>query len=676
MTSTAMVHVPQKQRAVVYTPFGRFVSVLQERFDQSSFGHDGYRWSSLEIMPMLCDGLWPVLMRVADKIGGTVQTPSGVQRVSVRLDRVINAALVLRYPSMHEAADAFERDVIRAVLQELQDLHPDDVVAGSEVWQLPVARFFASLLKDAAKASSRIKSRACELEALNSLGFNEHYDSGETIARAHMVSDCLSLETAMRVAPDGDHYSSGSTIVNYGIRMSESSWHYEFIANYEQKLNAYAQRLEVVRQLPVALGRLPESVRDVGSIIVTEKWLTTQMICAVAGVDPRANHLVVSDIALAKEALSGKSDEQVVDMFVARMIAAGGRFSQEQLPQLRQLAEHSLVYVRKILSSEGIDFQAASGMLLQIEFEEMTFGAEHALNIALGESPGTLTVEGDAELFSDRQVEYLRQNVVGSIAWSEVSADTVSHMIDVGVLPTALVVEGIAQMHGVEQSMALAFVVANTDESVAQRAAHHIADCIPVSRAPRVFFKKFHLFPKEYGLELLRHYLLPDQFEDSVSTIPTFKGMPALLLALDPVQLRVMVEDDPQARLGLVRLLFSELIVSLSIDDEGMLLAEHLGSDLWIRLLLGADIILREGELLDDAPSDPELSRLAGWDDLTARERNDSYLMGWLESAGALAAEVLSLYPEQEIARWIFAGEDDPDKSFKRYMAARDNYFS
>jgi hypothetical protein len=306
--TTALVRVPARATPPAEASrFQTFYERVAERLRAREVRAGGVLWSEWPLEDMLADGMWPLVVAAARKIGVSLDNWKDVEEVLPRVDRVIEIGLRVGYPDADAAADAFVRGVIEpletaiftlglrpgtaqrpeswkmlragneALLREdVRRAHVRPVDARGALWQTPVYQFLAEIVKTAREYGERVQVRAAEVRSLLLVEAHGCIDDPMFVRELTSLAEFATLECDAPMRDDQRDMLASSLV-----------W-----------LDAREARARGLRALPMDLGLLADLRRrnadaeDDGMFVPPYEegvdgygvtWLRTQLLLRAAG---------------------------------------------------------------------------------------------------------------------------------------------------------------------------------------------------------------------------------------------------------------------------------------------------------------------------------------------------------------------------------------------------------
>ena len=642
-------------------PFEQFVAGLYERrMDDAVTMAGSARWSAFPIEHAIADGLWPVLLRVAEKLGrGILTERQVVQDIAPRVDRLVNAGLVLVYPSIDGACSAFLREVIDPIYAANRGKSGSASDMLQDAWQRPVAKFFATLIRAAQGYGDEIGRMLALLHKDNIADVNSGitFIDSSTVLKFELLRPFLRLE------------SDSATLPSY-----EEGGPYQFLRDALRKLEQIRTHQVALMRLPLRLHALPSELTSVASS-VDYPWIRTQLLLAAADL-PDREYLLGDEFVYAAEAVGARDDNVIVASFFKRMTARGMVTDTALGTHLGALVLDHLFSLKRAFNKEvTLDFEFLATLFMVVKPEHLTFDRDTAIHVALGTE---IVTENLLESMSaSAQVDYWRRHVMPAIVWETLTIDDVQAMASRGPLPLSLLAEGVAKMDPEKRARAVEWLL-EADIMPSDAIVYLIEQGVIT---PTTDFLASHY--RKVPAKLLAEYLSAVLEAVGGETRMAAALSPAVMLSMfDHIphrDARKMV-DNPWVREPLVAHVMTEIVDPDHRVACGITKAKHeqfvrqIGKDRWYHLVLALEISMREEEYVGG--SERELGVImARWDDLPGRLVASHNLPGWLGLKPKRAQKVLRTHAEDDMFAWLYAAREDLPTRLAAYRAARDRYY-
>ncbi|MBI2473670.1 hypothetical protein HYV70_03910 [Candidatus Uhrbacteria bacterium] len=431
------------------TEFERFLLALQARQQVTRhLSGDAIVWCDEPIEDILLSGIAVVLHAIATKyFDETLQSQAQVQRIVSRVDRLINAGIVLVYRTPEAAASAFEQNVLllvrhaavlgylpgmnvpvfgwRGLLEGNESLfkvslprNVDPSLPGKvfEYWRVPCALFFSQLTKAAGTQREHLSILLREFLTLNRMAFGREF------------LFCV----------DADAYV---TLFQQAIRYldvtQEAFFPLSDMEDLEQKFRGFRQMCEIWRSFRI-------QYKDWGTSLFSRylerEWFNTQILLAQTNADLDQDYLsgtesYVAALSSLKGCESTMALERVRDRLNKRLQhpLTSAQWSLLEKKIFQQIE----VFLR--WDPQIIDEHVLSFLLIRFSEKETLLDSRRALAIAKGDESSFFTQMRQTDVSLDQIYAY----IASSIDWAMLLEEDWKELIDAHVLPPRFIVEGL-----------------------------------------------------------------------------------------------------------------------------------------------------------------------------------------------------------------------------------------
>ena len=642
-------------------PFEQFlVGLCEGRADDTVTMAGSARWSAFPIEHAIADGLWPVLLRVAEKLGrGILTERQVVEDIAPRVDRLVNAGLVIVYPTIDGACAAFLREVIDPVYAASRGKSGSDSDMLQAVWQRPVAKFFAVLIRVAQNYGNEIERTLTLIRDENSA--DKYRDI--TFIDVKRPLDFQSLVSFLRLE---------SVRADLSLRPSEDP--YQFVRDASRKLEDLRMRQKALMRLPLRLRTLPDDLIMVGAS-VDYQWLRTQLLLAAAQL-PDREYLLGNEFMFSAQAVIAGDADEIVRSFFRRMIARGMSTPEREDTILETIVRDRLTVLKSgMVTSTVLDLELLSSLFVVLKPEHLPFDRETALRVAFGDE---LVTEGILDsLLASAQVEYWRTHVMPVIVWETLTASDIERMVYRGPLPLRVLVEGVVKMDAEERARAIAWLF-EADILTEDTVVYLMGEGMVVLTAD-FLASHYHKMPSDLLARCLTDVLQKTDEDDAIMKAFTPAVLYAVLVRLSESDARAVI-DHPSTRVPLVKHVLTEIVDPDYRASRGIATAIHthfvslLGNDRWYRLVFAVEICMREDEYVCGREQGAG-EMMPRWNNLNGRLAIAYNLPGWLGVSARRAQQILRAYAEDDMFAWLYAGRDDLSARLGAYRVARDRYY-
>jgi hypothetical protein len=311
---TDIVLFPKEQQRSLDAmyPFQAFLWHLQQFIGAQQpeiRSFDGGIWSTVPLERIIAEGLWPVLLRLAQKHQWPIATTQQAEQVASRLDQWLDAALIVAHGTSKNAARVFQQEVLHGITRHSMSVSETAVVL-PETWIRPVAQFFAEALKKYSAFYEEIRAYEHELFT----------NSPEThlISTSHVFT---SINNLHKIDPLGQAQVLGGRVRNDRVTgFIPPTW-------YTQRLTRLHKDVRRAVAWCRALGELPSKIEDkhYGNMNPRELWLKAQVCLALVDAPTHQNAVEPEQYLESLTALKSMSNEEAIDRLMRRLAQRGHR---------------------------------------------------------------------------------------------------------------------------------------------------------------------------------------------------------------------------------------------------------------------------------------------------------------------------------------------------------------
>jgi hypothetical protein len=704
---TALVCAPEpEESAGLATPFRLFFDALQSLLSSQEIrtNRGAVIWQGPCAGMIVGFGLMPVLQRVAQKDGHPFASIADQSRAMASCDAMLQSGLVLRYPSMQEAAHDFLQRVVRATdhflslgwrpgmtlsaeayrqwyetgcdhlatreIASQKKMEKEAVVAGL-LWQLPAALFFRDALAASQRQADLWKQRIAAFAKRQVSVFQNGFHvqlTAMSVGYLYGMVESMEADFSPKVTP---------------LFRSEADWRLLF-ARIERDLAYHDAWLTALEGLPLRQSRIAKSAMEFasgslellrGPDTFAEPWLVTQAMLALLGRPAGAiTSVKIYEYVNALQALQRLGVDEALKLVMRRLCVQAPGWSEVS----REVMEN---YMRQVLS-DMLAWQRLPEMDIQrrafvdARYGEIVLSPKDALDYVLGED-----VVLDMQLPPPgKRRQQMMQRIAEAIAWEEVDAGMVRKMMREDVLPVPLVVYGLARIPEIARAECLEtfLQLVEMDETILHAL---LEERLIFLRAPLV-----HRFFDQLTSADLIAWLSgcpQEEEDDNLTEEERVSLILKALMRLDSSQVRTVLEKPARRAwwtLNVFGLLFSEsefCRLNISYEHWQRFVHDTMGEDLWIRFMLSESVLDREKVYRLSRLSNEDLYR-APWEmmsDSSLSEYDWAYIFRCKEEE---VRTLLVRYPEEDILAWVHA--DETVKAFakrlERYQRHRAGYYT
>lgn len=349
------------------SPFGAWMEILQHRLGDDVETLQG-TFRAFPLVAVVVDGLQLVCRAIASRHEHALTSADQVRmEVLPHVNRLVNTGLVLAYPSIEEAVDAFEQRVMLPILH------------GNKEWAMLSAKYFAALVKTAREAGEQLARFERDIEELER--------STARLAGAQL----LEREQLHRLAEDAEYLAfTPSARATGGLHEDASELMIaERIAKSLAMMADLRARRDAVLTLSFDLRPLREEVKLIArgstNASVEQQWMETQLWLALLGAPSAAQHITYPELVSALPMREGVSDDELVERFFARMQARGATLSTEARVVLeRRVRQRTISRLRgrpAMVSSRG-----AQEIFLRVSMDDLVASHDMAFEALVGDA--------------------------------------------------------------------------------------------------------------------------------------------------------------------------------------------------------------------------------------------------------------------------------------------------
>lgn len=690
------------------TPFGVFLLHLLDRYntDEETTMHGAVQWTDFPVEAAVRDGMIAVLEKSARDLGVRLRTTSQVEFVAERVDKLINAGLVIQYNSMEAAALDFTKRVVNPIERALVlgwnpgiKISPAawmDAARGSDtklraeihqgggrtkgalsaLWSLPSALFFAPLMK-----AARLKGE--HISGMVSRDWNSN----------------MFAHKGIQIPIIGDHGYTGRWDENWldlkhphTMSGTERIWRHE-IEDAEARLTERVVLHRVIRRLPIDLGSLPPEAFDVlveqavvvrGPECVGNAWMATQVL--LTALEASSGDVLTMEQYVDGVARVADIDDAALREAVMERVASGIRMPAEEREVLSSFIASEIRSVKRFNPQVTantpqqvfIHLRAGHGFAEQTDDVIMYLKGEHDAHDNL--------IKG---LKGEERARVERQILIEGVPWEMFGWSDFDQIRQAGRLSWQLLLEGIERMDPSVQPQAVLAIM--DDDPRADTMAEAIArDLIDVDN--ELVHAHRELIPHDALVEWIRT-ITDEDLETS-----------AVVLALCELESDVVRElmYDPRYRDGFHNIVIQHVDQPNNADKLRGLTERHrgtlikkMGRELWTHYCLMHVVLMREDDFYKRiatkrADHTPSWEELPNWIEATkhrfnADTRSDDEQFDGLylpidEMIGVNVAElreILATHSEDDVMRWASA-HHSPELAQERlaaFQSLRDRYY-
>ncbi|MDO8425696.1 MAG: hypothetical protein Q7T01_04265 [bacterium] len=643
-------------------PYTRFLEALRRRQAAARPGDIGTVWSGIPVDSVVAAGMSILVTRFAKDAGAHLRTTHDVERAATRVEAMVNLGLLLLDATPVSAVVQFEREVLLPALQRAQDGAMDGQTF-IEYWQVPVAQFFADIIKRTRERVVTLHARLVRYHRANA--FRPKRGMTYTAHDGFLDSDLFRWEALARLpwgAVEGMGYLRSTRAAAAAIR------------NAEHCLPALEACVRLLVLLPVR-GIPADSIGGVAAYSVEQQWVLTQLLLTALDAPADADALPASQYPAAIAKIRTRSRGVIRRRFLARMDARGMHASVTERAGIERLVRDSFRIVRRWPTDVNDQVFMLCIMTLDSMDVVQALTPATALRVALGKEQA---LHEAAFQRGPKAVQELLHAVTARVEWSRCSAQLFAAVARADVLGPRHLAAAVMQLPVKYRNAAARIVCRRTG---AFRWEFMARGYLPLD-ADAVL---------EHGSEVSSHalaVLLPRVLVETEAT----EAFPPASLA--PQFLRLAAETmratctPPEARVIVTENVFRGIASGIS-DRHRRLQAgmardmrKQFGDVLWRSYVLAGCVALR-GDEFDDFALKPQeylatlreskLRPHGSWDAL-AQSAYVRTLLG-VKNADAAAA-LLAELSEDAVLAWLHAHATRAARrqTIRVYLRNRDRY--
>ena len=403
------------------SPFGSWMELLQRRLGDDVETMSG-TFTRFPLATVVIDGLLIVHRALAQRYEHLLTSADQVlSEMSPYVNRLVNTGLVLRYGTLKEAADAFEREVMEPILH------------GDLTWAVLAAKYFAALVKTAREASEQLDRIERDVEAIER--------SEARLAGAQLL-DSEVLHTLSRYARDLAFRPS--RIAGRGSA-AQSDASEAFVAEIIKKklvmMEDIQVRVRLMLALPFDLRPVREQVLLIGRgttrASVEQHWLETQLWLTLLDAPVSQQLLKYRELVLALSRREGVSDDALVERFFERMIARGATLSASDRDALEARLHHRLIPQLRRRPIQ-VSNKEAYELFLDVSLDDLVATEEMALEALTGDAR-QIMVGLEAQALNNPDGLY--EGLLDRVNWEELNFKQIRDLVVRGMVKLSHLVD-------------------------------------------------------------------------------------------------------------------------------------------------------------------------------------------------------------------------------------------
>lgn len=431
------------------TVFGRFLLALRAytTTDQPVAGK-AVVWCDDPTDHIVLASMSVLLPSFASQASLEMHTAMQVSEVAERLNRRLTAGIVINYQTPEAAAKAFYEQVIltvhrahtlgyrpgmeltlstwkllldgrdQAFVQALPKGHDPSTIADlTTYYAAPATLFFAPLLKSARELKERLRIETAHLHRLNEIDLELQITCAGSASLVEVVS-----RSVLGYLDESRPGSSREPDALLGIEHRVS----EAIALCEV-LNAFRVNFSDWSQLGVSLD---------------QEWLCSQILLSFTDEPPQTDIIPnLGTYQVGLRAVQSASENEVVEAARRRLTQRLPRALRDVwFPRLEGGIRRQVMKMR-LWNPAAVDDLMLAGVVMRISEKDFLLDASIARDVATLQNPNLLGEMEDRNLTTPEGLAALGMSIV----WEDLSVDHVLRIVEEGVLPDKVIIEGLVR---------------------------------------------------------------------------------------------------------------------------------------------------------------------------------------------------------------------------------------
>ena len=638
------------------SPFGAWMEILRRRLGDDVETLEG-TFTRFPLVPIVIDGLLLIVRAVSARCELSLSSADQVRlEVMPYVNRLVNTGLVLAYPSMEEAVDAFEHTVVQPILH------------GNTEWAKLAAKYFAALVKRAREEGERLACFERDMEELER--------STARFAGAKLLDDeCMHL-----LVQDAEWLAwHGMGMHRAGDGFLGASE--EYVAACVQKalfaLHDLERRAQALLALPFDLRPLRREIKSIerGSSVpsIEQHWVETQLWLVLLEAPPSAQIISYAELLEAMPLRSGVSDDELVERFFARMEARGARLAQPHRDVLeRRLRQRVIPTLRA--RPDTVSVKVAQEIFLNVSIDDLVRTHESALLALQGDATSILDLLDQLavrQLKEGLEESDLRAELLNRVDWKLLSAAQIQRLVVRKTMSEEYLVSNWAWMNVQDVRRVVRWMI-QTERLSLQAATVFAYDQI-LEVDLRFYIEHTNITPIAARADLFRGVLYGFETGDSDVSSLSHGKLVDLAVSVPEAELRALVEEENDRERWIA--FVDNLITSADMKAHGKdaVLRDALGVEAFARLVLAEELRMRytrytvkRGE--DDfGVYEPPWGMWKDYDLLS----KPAELFG----SERAADEAYETFPETDALHWYVQCPSVGDAFGGKYWVAREKYY-
>jgi len=674
---TAHAALPEQDHVdqpIPETPFVAFVNILLSTETGTTTTNGGaVEWTGFPILTLIAQGLWPVMMKIAEKQDAHLGTETDVlMQIAPKAEQMLNIGIMLCYGNAENAAREFMRYIIESLHGE--NSKPQSLAA---IVQKPVAKFFASMLKTIIPTREKLLSEVGKLKQAN------HISSLYTYVSEYKNKAGLPSIDAL--------YDLGKNM-DGRTRFEEG-----FIFNFQNlcligdALMAHGMAIRVAKKLPVRSSDIgdQEMMGRIDKINIENEWLVTQMILAATDAPIDSGSVGTEAYLRAVTKCQRLSDDEIITKTLARFEKRGVIFSAwtaEEMYWLETVIHNHAALIRK-MNPTGIHDSVITHYNFDTAVtEKAAMSNEQVLALAKAGEPLRSKFQADPKAIAE---------ISTSLDWTQVMIEDLYEIVLAAILPPVEIAKGMLKMPKYGPALGETWRDACNELNAIRQIDYATPATIEI---------------------LMKHGLLKPKQEPSVkvtyrenpSVIPPSEKADYLKQFLKELEknegdttasvthvMQIVTEDITFSRNFFSRVdvreishaFFSKVLASESSrklfgisNTDFEVFQTHVGKKQWLKFVLSGEINFRL-DVYSRIKEDGTYASIDGpmppWQKL---EEYEAEYNRPSRSCALKPSEITHLlktpeFSEESIFRWYYEADPKLETNLKKYLKARDRYY-
>lgn len=386
-TRSALVHIPSAQQTVIgesASPFQGFMDELLSRQSRSTTTMAGSAvWTSFPLVQAIAEGIWPIMLKISERSNTLLTTETRVDAVQADVNHLINVGLAVTFENAKAAADAFERDVLSQIEVALRRIESKEAQQPQKFWLMPVAQFFAKLIKRTQEYATESLRLYEEFVQHNDFAILEKDASDSLVVYYAQLTEELrgGAEQLQRLRASVREVQTNDLV------------DYEVIARFKSELEERRRVQRVLARILYRFHNYPVTAAKYVTWVIETGWIPTQLLLAAANL-PDQDFIESHNYARAMLAVTRLSPAKLVARVLKRIEKRKVKLSQPDWALLTNLIIRTVPKVKAL--EPQIRMQTAMKLFLVItdKVSNLTPGdAEDAALMPMGDVDENSLVE-------------------------------------------------------------------------------------------------------------------------------------------------------------------------------------------------------------------------------------------------------------------------------------------